>query len=352
MGSAVATFDWVAGGAAALLLWICAGFGRAVSRKAVRPGQAGAFLALAILLLCVITGAINLWRLFVPPQAFVAPPPGIAAPVSFGERSAELNARTQPNARTELNARAAELKARVTELRSRTMTAGSALSCLDLVSEQAIEAGCETALFANPQTVASAMAYTEARLSLLTDAAQDVSMSLNKDPGFRWLLRSIEVDRFGFAAYLLEQRACKDIDCQILLALEDPRKIIENLRTRTLERLLAGHAQSWQQEPATAQTSGRTIGGARTLARSTEPFDYPSPSLFPPISIMKPEPGVSSGTTASPSPHRSGSRGQSEAGRPKTAATTSVGSSKATRGQAESNAPIRSARESTGPQDN
>ena len=62
------------------------------------------------------------------------------------------------------------------------MTPGSALACLDVITDQTIEAACEAAVFADPQTVASAIAFTDDRFSLLTDAANWHRLSSTRTP--------------------------------------------------------------------------------------------------------------------------------------------------------------------------
>src|SRR5476651_1959167 len=78
----------------------------------------------------------------------------LAVMVVFDQRSAERRALTQRN--TELNVSA--------------VAPGSVLACLDGGAGEAIENACEKSVFADPQSAASAVAYTAARLALLADA--------------------------------------------------------------------------------------------------------------------------------------------------------------------------------------
>ncbi len=269
---------WIAGATAALLLWICVVIVRSASLKAIRPAQASGLVALAILLLCLAMGAASLRRFFAPSPTVEAGPVDVK------------------KAPTERSSRTAELKARAAELRSRAMMPGSALACLDLISDRSIEAACEASLFANPQTVASALAYTDARFSLLADSAKFASSELNKEPAFEWLLRTLELDRFGFVAHLLEMNGCSATNCYRLLLLRDARNVAENLRARTFDELVATHAQNWRRDSAkevaapTVPDPPQMAPVPKKAARTAEPFDYPTPALFPPVSIMKPEP--------------------------------------------------------------
>ncbi len=72
------------------------------------------------------------------------------------------------------------LDARAVELTLRAIAPGSPLACLDAVANETVEAACEKSLFANPETVAAAVAYVDARLALLADslefAARDRSL--------------------------------------------------------------------------------------------------------------------------------------------------------------------------------
>jgi hypothetical protein len=52
---------------------------------------------------------------------------------------------------------------------------GSALSCLDELAGEAVEAACEEAVFASPEAVASAVKYVTAQLALLNDGTAYVA---------------------------------------------------------------------------------------------------------------------------------------------------------------------------------
>src|ERR1700754_4102530 len=61
---------------------------------------------------------------------------------------------------------------------------GSALSCLDAGAGDEVEAACEAKIFADPRTVAGAVAYTAARLSLLAEvqATQPAALAAMAGP--------------------------------------------------------------------------------------------------------------------------------------------------------------------------
>jgi hypothetical protein len=84
---------------------------------------------------------------------------------------------------------------------------GSALSCLDELAGEAVEAACEKAVFASPEAVASAVKYVTAQLALLNDgttyvARGDAAYAAELAP----LRTAIELDRFGLVAHVLGDR--------------------------------------------------------------------------------------------------------------------------------------------------
>jgi hypothetical protein len=122
---------WVASGAAALLVLVCA--------LALDWTRSRVIARLAVIGLGAAFGAILAW-------AFLA-----------GAAVRDLTAE-----RHNLEMRAAQLAAQV-------LAPGSPLACLDATGGENVEAACEKALFAAPATVAAASSYTFARLALLSD---------------------------------------------------------------------------------------------------------------------------------------------------------------------------------------
>src|SRR5581483_3362850 len=60
---------------------------------------------------------------------------------------------------TDVLAQRRALDARASELSARALMPGSALSCLDALAGEAVEASCEKALFASPEATAAAVSY-------------------------------------------------------------------------------------------------------------------------------------------------------------------------------------------------
>ncbi len=210
---------WVASGAAALLVLVCAlaldwTRSRIISRFAV-GGLGAAF------------GAILAW-------AFLA---GAAArDLSVERRNLEM--------------RAAQLMAQV-------LAPGSPLACLDATGGENVEAACEKALFAAPATVAAASSYTAARLTLLSDIAAHIRAGGNLDSVLPSLRRALEADRFGFVAHALAIRdGCTSSRCEALALLRDPERVRANLSEQTFDRYLDRYLPLWGQP----ENSGRGCG--------------------------------------------------------------------------------------------
>jgi hypothetical protein len=257
---------WVAGALAALLCFVGV-------LAFVRGAQASRFSA-AWRLALVLVGAGLMWVVV-----------------------DSLGARDQATARRGLDARAAELTLRA-------IAPGSPLACLEAVANATVEEACEKSLFASAETVAAAVAYVDARLTLLADSLDLVA----RDPGYgasiERLRRSIEADRFGVVAHVLTTRGCTVENCAAFKLLRDPRRVIANLRERNFDAHVVLHAAAWRPDvPAQAQAapSGAAVAAApspATTTGATPPaarFDYPSAASIPAISIMNAEPPLPPG---------------------------------------------------------
>src|SRR5262245_16477282 len=177
---------------------------------------------------------------------------------------------------------------------------GSALSCLDGLAGEEIENACEKSLFANPQSVARAVGYVSARLSLLSDAAgrgnPDVLAALAATR------RAIELDRFGIAAHVLAIRdGCTAEKCAAFATLNDAATLKANFKVRAFETYVARHAAAWGKGEAVPENVPQaSIPGTPPVASAPEPlspshpldsrYDFPSSASIPPVSIMNAEP--------------------------------------------------------------
>src|ERR1700674_2675719 len=115
------------------------------------------------------------------------------------------------------------LDERSAALMGRAIAPGSALSCLDEVAGETVEAACEKAVFASPEAVAAAVSYVTAKLALLADGTQhaergDAPYAADLVP----LRAALELDRFGIVAHVLAQReGCTVEQCDALSRLHD-----------------------------------------------------------------------------------------------------------------------------------
>ena len=265
---------WAAGALAAFLFFV----GVLAFARGAQIGRAGVAWRVAL----VLVGAGLMWILFDRPGG-----------------------RDQTAARRMLDSRA-------TELTLRALAPGSPLACLEAVANPTVEAACEKSLFASPEMIAAAVAYVDARLTLLADGldvgARDRSYEASLE---RWR-RAIEADRFGVVAHVLTTRGCTAEQCAALRLLRDPRRVVANLRERSFDANVVLYAAAWRPDaaaPLAAAPSGATIATApstaTTGAASTPPgrFDFPSASSIPAISIMNAEPPLPAGeAAAAPTP--------------------------------------------------
>jgi hypothetical protein len=124
---------------------------------------------------------------------------------------------------------------------------GSALSCLDELAGEAVEAACDKAVFASPEAVASAVKYVTAQLALLNDgtahvARGDAAYASELAP----LRTAIELDRFGLVAHVLKERDGCTVDrCNALAQFRDSTRVLGNLRERTFEEQVKKYSAIW-----------------------------------------------------------------------------------------------------------
>lgn len=217
---------------------------------------------------------------------------------------------------------------RSAELTARAIAPGSALACLDTVASVVVETACEKALFASPEAVAAAVAYVDARLSLLGAGAALAGNDKNRQSTFERMRRSLEADRFGLVAHVLTTRGCSPTDCPELALFKNSDKVVADMKAQIFESQVGVRALAWQggtgvpttataslpsslaptglsPMPATPLTSGGGPGGGK--------FDFPSASSIPPVSIMNAEPGsppAAAEPKPAPAPKRAPARRQ------------------------------------------
>jgi hypothetical protein len=206
------------------------------------------------------------------------------------------------------------IEARAADLTARSLASGSALGCLDAVANMLVEDACERPLFAGPEAVAAAVAYVDARLSLLTASAALADRDPSYQPVVERLRRGLEADRYGVVAHVLMTRGCNGADCAELRLLRDPARVVANMKSRVFEASIGAHALAWPANGTGATTAATTPtapaplattgAGLRTPGLASVPpstgapgqakLDFPSANSIPAVSIMNPEPGAPS----------------------------------------------------------
>jgi hypothetical protein len=173
---------------------------------------------------------------------------------------------------------------------------GSALSCLDELAGEAVEAACEKAVFASPEAVASAVKYVTAQLALLNDgttyvARGDAAYAAELAP----LRTAIELDRFGLVAHVLGDReGCTEEHCDALSRFRDSTRVLANLRDHTFDEQVKKYTAIWN-APRPADGVVAAVGPPVALPGAPGPgtvaprYDFPSSKSIPPVSIMAPE---------------------------------------------------------------
>jgi hypothetical protein len=254
--------------------------------------------------------------------------------------------------------RSAERRAldqRIATLASRAVEPGSPLACLDAVAGDAVETACEKSVFANPQTVAGAVSYVAARLTLLADA---LDFARRNGGGYESALtslrRALEADRYGIVAHVLSVRdSCTPLLCDSYVLLHDPDRVQTNLREHVFDHYVERYASEWARAQAGTPVAAAPAGGAANVyatASTTPPaatapgvplsskYDFPSAASIPPVSIMTSEPPLppetkpataappagASATTPTPVPRRPPHAAQHPPARAATAAPQQI----------------------------
>jgi hypothetical protein len=205
------------------------------------------------------------------------------------------------------------LEARARDLASRGREPGSALSCLDGLAGETVEAACEKALFASPASVAAAVSYVMARFDLLSDMA-DYAGDGGKSIGavFGPLQRALATDRFGFLAHALAARdGCSAENCEALTVLRDPSQVRAHFSSGTFDGYLGRYSAAWNApvaDGAQNQTAAASELGEHPPRKVVVDIDFPTAASIPPVSIMNPEPtgkavpGAAAAAAGNPNP--------------------------------------------------
>jgi hypothetical protein len=195
-------------------------------------------------------------------------------------------------------------------LNASALAPGSPLTCLDAMTGDAVEAACEKSLFAAPASVAAATAYIAARMTLLADmVAYTKRGGENLDDVVVPLRRSLEADRFGFLAHVLEVRdGCTSMSCKPLALLRDPGRVRTNLGEDTLDRYIDHYAAAWSADATVADATPAEPAAAPQPPHKMVNIDFPTAASIPPVSIMNPEQTKPAAAAAGGGPAAGGSR--------------------------------------------
>jgi len=192
---------------------------------------------------------------------------------------------------------------RSAHLNAAAVAPGSPLACLDGTAGEQVENACEKAVFADPQSTASAVAYISARLTLLADAAGFAQRS-GPDvlAAFAASRRALELDRYGIAAHVLTVRdGCTVEKCAAFAMLQDVTTLKANMKAQAFDTYVSRYAVAWgktepaaeRQPQAAVSTLPPSIGSTEVLPPShpvDSKYDFPSSASIPPVSIMNAEP--------------------------------------------------------------
>jgi hypothetical protein len=244
--------------------------------------------------MAAIDSALNgLLRLVLPVAVIAA---GALAVIALLDRMANDRQAAERRALIQRNA----------ELSVSALAPGSALTCLDGAAGETIENACEKKIFADPQSAASAVAYTAARLTLLADANALTHNDSSFADAFAAVRRAVELDRYGIAAHVLANRdGCTAENCAAFAWLHDIGAIKANLKAQAFDTYVARYAAAWNMAPAVAEKAPQAEVAA-PVASTPEPaapanvpvsskYDFPSAASIPPVSIMNPEPPLPKG---------------------------------------------------------
>lgn len=173
-----------------------------------------------------------------------------------------------------------------------------ALSCLDGLAGESVEAACEQAVFATPDSAAAALSYASAQMSQVAADASHRSQT----PDQQLLKRTVERDRFGLVAQVLSVRErCGSADCAFFRLLSDPSRIRANIEEKLYDTLVARHSLAWN----AAQMPGAAAAVPNVPTGKPNTVDYPTSESIPSVSIMTPEPSATPApSAATPTPAR------------------------------------------------
>jgi len=171
-----------------------------------------------------------------------------------------------------------------------------ALSCVDDLAGEAVLTSCERALFGSAESAAAAVSYAAFQITRLTAFGDVIAANKDMTPELQSLRHAVENDRYGLMAYVLAVRDhCTPSDCAAFRALTDRHKIVANMDERVYDGLISRYAPIWN-APSAAASVAALVPGVPTGKPTNA--DFPSAASTPPVSIMMPEPGLATTSSA------------------------------------------------------
>jgi len=222
------------------------------------------------------------------------------------------------SAQTERMAVRQSFEQRAAALAASARAPGAVLSCLGGMAGEQVEAACERAVFATPDSVASAVNYVAAQIAFLSEALEaERRNNADYDALITPMLHGLEADRYGIVAQVMLQRdSCAADQCDDLGLLRDPNRVRANLQEKPFNALVAKYAPSWaamRLGPVAdfSRALPATVPGGPTGVPVSSKYEFPSSSSIPPVNIMgsesaagaaAPPPAVSTNAPAAPAP--------------------------------------------------
>jgi hypothetical protein len=159
-----------------------------------------------------------------------------------------------------------------------------------------VEAACERAVFATPDSVASAVNYVAAQIALLSEALDaERRNNADYDTLITPMLHGLEADRYGIVAHVMLQREnCAADQCDDLVLFRDPNRVRANLQEKPFNALVTKYAPSWavmRLGPVAdfSRALPATVPGGPTGVPVSSKYEFPSSSSIPPVNIMSSE---------------------------------------------------------------
>jgi hypothetical protein len=209
------------------------------------------------------------------------------------------------SAQTERMAERRNFEQRAAALAASARAPGVALGCLGGMAGEQVEAACERAVFATPDSVASAVNYVAAQVALLSEALDaERRNNADYDTLITPMLHGLEADRYGIVAHVMLQREnCAADQCDDLVLFRDPNRVRANLQEKPFNALVSKYAPSWatmRLGPVAdfSRALPATVPGGPTGVPVSSKYEFPSSSSIPPVNIMSSE--SAAGATAPP----------------------------------------------------